>query len=312
MKNSQIAIAAVLFVVILVLGGFILYQGRVTSVDVTHTQDADSTKVATNTDMSGSQIATDTAAVADKTKTVIGKSGEGRDIMAYHFGEGEKEILFVGGIHGGYEWNTVLVANELMEYLKENPAAVPSNEKVTVIPVLNPDGLNKVVGSPDIFTQADVPKGTAATVPGRFNSNNVDLNRNFACDWQASGTWQNKTVSGGSAAFSEPESQAMKSYIEANPPTAVVVWYSAAGGVFASNCHDGVLPETKTLVSLYAKASGYKAYEEFNFYDITGDMVNWLAKIRVPAFSVLLTNHTDTEWSKNQKGIEALLQHYAR
>jgi len=26
---------------------------------------------------------------------------------------------------------------------------------------------------------------------------------------------------------------------------------------------------------------------------------------------VLLTNHTDTEWTKNQKGIEAVLKYYS-
>jgi hypothetical protein len=88
------------------------------------------------------------------------------------------------------------------------------------------------------------------------------------------------------------------------------VWYSSAGGVFASNCHNGILPETLTLTNTFAKASGYPAYNDFNFYEITGDMVNWLAKEEIPAISVLLTNHTDTEWTKNKAGIEAVLKQY--
>ncbi|MDO8601639.1 MAG: M14 family zinc carboxypeptidase [bacterium] len=248
----------------------------------------------------------------DKTQTVIGKSVEGRDITAYHFGTGDTQVLFVGGIHGGYEWNTSLVAYELMDYLKANPTVIPSNVKVTVIPVLNPDGLNKVVSATGKFAAADVATSKDIQISGRFNGNTVDLNRNFDCDWQSSGKWQTTTVSGGMSAFSEPESLAIKNYIETLKPSAVVVWYSAAGGVFASSCHDGVLPETTALTSLYAKASGYKAYESFNFYEITGDMVNWLAKIKIPAISVLLTNHTDTEWSKNQKGIDALLQSFTK
>src|SRR3989338_4523839 len=46
-------------------------------------------------------------AQVDKTKTVIGTSVDGNNIIAYHFGDGPSELLFVGGIHGGYEWNTV-------------------------------------------------------------------------------------------------------------------------------------------------------------------------------------------------------------
>ena len=71
------------------------------------------------------------------------------------------------------------------------------------------------------------------------------------------------------------------------------------------------MPETLALTNAYAKASGYKAYETFDFYSITGDMVNWFAKLEIPAISVLLTNHTDIEWEKNLKGIEALLKEYA-
>lgn len=251
--------------------------------------------------------------VQDKGVSVIGKSVEGRDIVAYNYGTGDTNLLFVGGIHGGYEWNTVLVAYQLMDYLKANPDIIPENVKVTVIPVLNPDGLNKVVGTTtENFSLADVPSSQSQMVAGRFNSNNVDLNRNFDCDWQSSGVWQIKTVSGGTAAFSEPESQAIENYINANKPTAVVVWYSAAGGVYSSSCHNGVSAATNTLTKTYAAASGYSAYESFDFYATTGDMVNWLAKENIPAISVLLTNHTDTEWVKNQAGIQALLKYYSK
>ena len=251
-----------------------------------------------------------TEAPVDETKTVIGKSVNGRDITAYHFGKGETEVLFVGGIHGGYEWNTVLVAYDLMDYLEKTPTAVPDDVRVTVIPALNPDGLFKVVGTDGKFTQADVPTGTNTTVAGRFNANTVDLNRNFDCDWQATGKWQNTNVSGGDKAFSEPESQAIRNYVDAHELSGVVVWYSAAGGVFASNCHGDVLSETQVLTTLYAKASGYPAHESFDFYAITGDMVNWFAKEKIPAISVLLTTHEDTEWTKNKAGVEAILKHF--
>ncbi len=256
------------------------------------------------------QMETGEVPVVDKTKTVLGTSVGGNKIMAYHFGEGSSELVFVGGIHGGYEWNTSLVAFKLMDYLKENPNVVPKNVKVTVIPVVNPDGLKKVTGKSDRFEPADVSKDQTVVVSGRFNSNNVDLNRNFDCDWQAEGKWQNKTVSGGTSAFSEPESLAIKNYIEAHNPKAAVVWYSSAGGVYASNCHNGVLPETTTILGKFATASGYPAHKEFNFYEITGDMVNWLASKKIPAISVLLTDHTNIEWEKNKAGIEALLKNY--
>lgn len=247
-----------------------------------------------------------------KTETVLGKSVNGTEIKAYHYGVGDTELLFVGGIHGGYSWNTTLLAYEMMDYLKDNPQIIPSNIKVTVVPVMNPDGLAKVTGSIGIFEIADVNKSTSVQVAGRFNANNVDLSRNFDCEWQTQGVWQNKTVSGGPAVFSEPESVAMKNYIENNNPNAVVVWYSAAGGVYASSCNNGASIETLALTDTYAKASGYPAYKKFDSYKTNGDFVRWMAKINIPAISVLLTNHQDVEWDKNKLALEAMLTYYAK
>jgi hypothetical protein len=256
------------------------------------------------------EVAT-TTVVVDKTKTVITKSVEGRDITAYHFGSGEKEVLLVSGIHGAYSWNTSALAFEAMEYLKTNPSAIPNNVKVTVIPVLNPDGLSKVAGTSTEASFAVLKSSKVNTVPGRFNANEVDLNRNFACDWKSVGVWQSKNVSGGTMAFSEPETLGIKNYIEMNKPVAVVVYYSAAGGVYSSSCGSVITSETKDLINAYAKASTYKASAEFDSYETNGDMTNWLAKINVPAISVLLTDHTNTEWSKNKAGIDAVLKYYA-
>lgn len=259
-------------------------------------------------------VATSTPEVVATTTepvTTIGRSVDGREIKAYHFGEGDKKVVFVGGVHGGYAWNTSAVAYELIDHLEKNPSFVPEGVRVTVIPVLNPDGLILAAGTSSRFAVADVDKTVAGTIDARLNANDVDLNRNFDCDWQEEGTWQSRTVSGGGSAFSEPESAAIRDFINKEKPNAVVVWYAAAGGVFASNCHGDVLSDTSELTKRFAEASGYRAYESFNFYEITGDMVNWLAKIRIPAISVLLTNHNDVEWDKNRAGVEAVLDYYA-
>ena len=261
---------------------------------------------------SGTQASSTPSKNTAAGETIIGKSVQGRDIVAYRYGGGVKELLFVGGIHGGYEWNTVLLAYDLMDYLKGHPEVIPKNVTVTVIPVLNPDGLNKVVGTTTRFTPSDVPSSPTVQISGRFNANNVDLSRNFDCDWKATGVWQNTPVSGGKTVFSEPESRAIRDYIKEHNPAAVVVWYSAAGGVFSSSCHNGILAETQKITSIYATASGYPAYKSFDFYKLTGDMVNWLAAENFPAISVLLSTHTNVEWDKNLAGILALLQYYGK
>ena len=304
MKNTIIVI---LVIIIVGFGGYFIIKSLSTTTNTPKVSN-----VVTSTSQGNEQATGTPITVQDKTQTIIGKSVGGRDIIAYHYGTGATEIIFVGGIHGGYSWNTALVAYQTMDYLDANPTVIPANVKVTVIPVLNPDGLYKVVGSSGRFTPANVSSSQTIQISGRFNGDGVDINRNFDCDWQTSAKWQNTNVSGGSAAFSEPESLAIKNYVEAQNPKAVVVWYSAQGGVYASSCGSGILPETSAITDIYAKASGYPAFQTFDFYTTTGDMVNWLAKQQIPAISVLLTNHTDTEWTKNQKGIDALLQHYAK
>ena len=297
-------IILVVLVIILAAAGVYYYTHQTPAVP-SENETAITTATSTTETASSTQSATPESAS-------IGKSVEGRDILAYRYGSGAKKLVFVGGLHGGYEWNTVLAAYQLIDYLKATPSAIPAGVEVTVIPVVNPDGLNKVVGSAGRFSVSDVPALQATQISGRYNANGVDLNRNFDCDWKAKGVWQNKPVDGGASAFSEPESAAMKAFMESENPTAVVVWYSSAGGVYSSSCHNGVLPETTSMTNVYAKASGYPAHEVFNYYEITGDMVNWLAKKNIPAISVLLSNHTDTEWDKNKAGIDAILQKFAQ
>lgn len=224
---------------------------------------------------------------------VIGKSVGGADVVAYHFGEGEKEILFIGGVHGGYSPNTAALGSELVNFFKENKDAVPAGLMVTIIPTLNPDGAKT--------------SGAA----GRFNANKVDLNRNFDCEWSADAIWRNETVSGGTAAFSEPEADALRGYVETYDPAAAVVWFSAEGKVYPSACGGTPSKASVELAATFATAAGYPAAAEFDAYPLTGDMVNWMAKQGIPAISVLLTDYQNTEWEKNIDGVKAVLAKYA-
>lgn len=287
----------VLVVILLVLGGWYFMKGDSTS---TTSVEVPATGTETPT--------TEVPVVEPAEMTVIGKSVEGRDIVAYRYGAGEKKVLFVAGLHGGYSWNTSLVGYEIANHFKAN---APEGVQVLVVPVANPDGLAKVVKAEGAFVAADVNPSKTVQVAGRFNANRVDLNRNFDCQWKATGTWQDSPVSGGSAAFSEPEALALKNFIEAEKPSAAVIYYSAAGGVYASACGGAPSAATTALANLYAKASGYPAHQSFDYYETSGDMVNWLAKTGVPAVSVLLTDHVNPEWTKNKAGVEAVVGSYA-
>ncbi len=241
---------------------------------------------------------------------VIGKSVQGRNIETYTYGNGDKHLLFVGGVHGGYEWNSVLLAYEFKDYLEVNSGTLPKNLKVTVIPSLNPDGVFKIIGKEGRFAITDAPADETLSAPGRFNANGVDLNRNFDCKWQSESTWRGTKVSGGSAAFSEPEALTLKNFVLANKPSAVIFWHSQSNAVYASECEAGILPETRNVMNAYSKASGYPPIDAFSAYSITGDAEGWLASIGIPAITVELKTHQTVEWEKNLAGIKALFEYY--
>jgi predicted deacylase len=245
------------------------------------------------------------------TSRQIGTSVEGRPITATTFGSGETELLFVGGIHGGYEWNSILLAYELIDHLTMNPELVPSSTRVTVIPNLNPDGLFIATNLEGRFTVAAITDFSMhETGSGRFNARGVDLNRNFDCKWEPTGSWRGKTVRAGSAPFSEPEAAALRDYVLVSKPAAVVFWHSRANTVYASECEQGILPETLALMNLYADAARYNAVERFDAYPVTGDAEGWLATQGIPAITVELETRTDMEWERNRAAIETMLMWY--
>lgn len=243
------------------------------------------------------------------SRATIGTSVEGRSIDAYTYGTGTVHLLFVGGIHGGYEWNSILLAYTVIDYLTEHPETVPTGLRVTVIPNVNPDGLFEGTGSEGRFAAASVPTGLAPGT-GRLNAHKVDINRNFACKWKPGATWRSTSVSAGTAPFSEPEAQALKVLIENEKPAAVIFWHSKSNAVYASECEAGILPATRTLMNTYAQASGYLPVDSFTAYAVTGDAEGWLASIGIPAITVELSTHETIEWEKNLAGIQALFTLY--
>ena len=236
----------------------------------------------------------------------IGTSYQGLPIVAHRFGFGTHQIVIVGGIHGGYEWNTILLSYQLIDYFEENNDQIPNDITLIIIPSANPDGQF-------LTTQTQGRFGTRAvadnTQPGRFNGNGVDLNRNWDCEWESVGYWGERIVDTGTRPFSEPESSQLSRYLAGQRVDAVVFLHSAANGIFLGGCPEPLL-ETAVIANVYSDASTYPLFQNFSSYPVTGDASDWLATQNIPSFSVELRNHGDIEFAENLAGVKAIIEYF--
>ncbi len=226
--------------------------------------------------------------------SIIGFSLVGRPIEVYAFGSGEKEYLLVAGIHGGYEWNTVALANEMITYIHQNPEVIPSDVTLYIIRNMNPDG-----------------EARSHDVDGRVNNNGVDLNRNFpadnwVADWNRDGCWIYRPTTGGSYAGSEPETRSVMSFVGSRKLVAMISYHSAALGVFP-----GGVPwtdDSKRLAKALSKATGYPYPPIDTGCEYTGTLADWAVENGVDAaVDMELSDHKNTDFDRNLKALKVLL-----
>lgn len=219
----------------------------------------------------------------------IGTSAKGRQLTSYTFGSGPRTVVYTGAIHGTEVSSRALMLRWIDE-LEAAPRSIPNDVTVVVIPVINPDG---------------VASGS------RTNANNVDLNRNFATsDWTSDITTTSNDPfpgGGGVSPLSEPESQALASYIGRVRPM-LVLSYHSIGALLAAN----QAGDSAARAGVYASLSGYRnttgATGTFE-YGISGTADDYYAeKLGVPSILIELGSHTDPQFSRNQKAMWAMIK----
>jgi predicted deacylase len=222
----------------------------------------------------------------------IGQSVQGRELEMVRFGSGPIRRMIVAGIHGGYEWNTTDLAYQLIDYLRQNPQAVPQEITLYILPSINPDGYARELGA-----------------AGRANANGVDLNRNWDAFWSESWSgvacWNLLPVSAGEFPFSEPETQALSAFLLEHPVDALISYHSAALGIFSGGKTDD--PASQHLARALSAVSGY-AYPPIDYgCEYTGQFIDWAILQGAAAVTIELTNHTDTDYGINLRVLQAFL-----
>lgn len=223
---------------------------------------------------------------------VIGYSVQSRPLEVYRFGRGPNAYLVVAGIHGGYEINTVSLADQLIAHLAARPGLIPDESTLYILRAMNPDGM--------FF---------ANQKEGRANANGVDLNRNFPVLWRESwskdGCWGYMELSAGTHAASEPETIAVMAFILEHPVVALISYHAAAPGLYPS----GKPPhkESHQLARVLSEASGYP-YPAFETgCQMTGPLVDWVAATGAAALDIELPDHWGTDFDTNLKIVLALV-----
>lgn len=238
----------------------------------------------------------------------VADSAGGRAINSYRFGYGATDLVLVGGMHGGYEWNSILLAQAFLTHFTAQGEALPDSITLHIIPNANPDGLAVVTGRTIADLQLQPTDIITHTLAGRFNANGVDLNRNWDCLWAEQAFWRDQTISGGAYPFSEPETAELSRYLLELKPALVVFLHSTAGAIFTSGCPE-MHEESAALAVVYGLAANYPVYPAFTYYPITGDASDWLTTQGIPSFTVELTTRDAIDWEQNLAGLQAVLEH---
>ena len=224
---------------------------------------------------------------------IIGHSVMDQPLEVYRFGNGERAYMIIAGIHGGYEWNTVELAYELIDLLSKEPERVPQNKTLYILPNLNPDGYETDKG-PD----------------GRANANTVDINRNWDANWQANwygkNCWSYRFITAGTGPESEPETQALRDFLIEMNIEAVISYHSAAGSIFS-----GGYPYDEVSINLanqLAIASSYKFPPNYGDCLYTGQFIDWASVQGIPSVDIELRNHVDTDYLINVNILKTFLK----
>lgn len=221
----------------------------------------------------------------------IGKSVEGRDIWGLRLGADQAQadqkpaVIFMGG-HHAREHLSVEIPLMLAQYLVNQYNAGQSrvinlltNRDIHIIPVVNPDGMEFDIqdGKYKMWR-----KNRARNSNGTFG---VDLNRNYGFQWGTGGSSSSPSSDTykGPSAFSEPESQAIKKYIESHSNITTLLSFHTYSQLILypwGHKYDGIdngkdRQVHEVMAKKMAEWNKYTPQQSSDLYIASGDTTDW-------------------------------------
>lgn len=221
----------------------------------------------------------------------IGKSVEGRDIWVLRISGQMSQastlpgVIFMGG-HHAREHLSVEMPLRLAQYLIEQYrngdariAALLDNRDVHIIPAVNPDGLEFDISTGKYKLWR---KNRAKNSNGTFG---VDLNRNYGYQWGTGGSSKNPNSDTymGPAPFSEPETKAIKAYVEANTNLSTLLSFHTFSKLILypwGHKYEGIATAKdkavhEKMAQKMAQWNDYTPQQASELYIASGDTTDW-------------------------------------
>ncbi len=226
----------------------------------------------------------------------IGKSWEGRDLIALHINTSAQDLesghsskpgaVFMGAHHAREHLSSeipLMLGQFLLDHQREQKiSTLLTSRDIWIIPIVNPDGAEFDIegGFYHLWRKNRRENGDAI-----LHTHGVDLNRNYGYGWGTGGSSKIPAMETymGPSAFSEPETQAIRDFVNDHLNLKVLLSYHTYselilypwGGLKeeVSNINDR--DAFKTMAETMAKWNQYKPEQSSALYIASGDTCDW-------------------------------------
>lgn len=232
-----------------------------------------------------------------------------RPVRTLVIGQGPRKVIYSAAHHAN-EWITALVLLKFVEDLAEaycqrlnifdTPAQqILSAATIYTVPMVNPDGVDLVVGQTDPI-QTAAARSLSANYPDipfpdgwKANLVGVDLNLQYPAGWLTAREIkfsQGYTRPGprdyvGRAPLNQPESRALAGYTEYIDPALVLAYHSQGQEIYWK-FRDYEVPGAEELGQEFARVSGYRLADTPYASGYAGYKDWFIERFRRPGYTV--------------------------
>ncbi|MGZ4160618.1 MAG: M14 family metallopeptidase [Neobacillus sp.] len=237
------------------------------------------------------------------TVSKIGKSVLGSPIQEIRIGNGTKKVHMNASFHAN-EWITTMVLMVLLnKYLLSltngnlmrglNSINLFENVELSIVPMVNPDGVDLVLNGPSLNIKEEVLKineGSDKFIHWKANIRGVDLNKQYPANWEIASRKKRPMSPAprdypGSAPLTEPEAIAMADLAKRNLFDCILAFHTQ-GEEFYWGYEGHEPPESEYLANEFERISGYQSVRYVNSHAGYKDW--YIQEFKRPGFTLEL------------------------